>query len=346
MKQNDLFWLWNEAVREYEDNRQAGTAHIYRCACLSFSVYSKGAGELPFERVTPRLLRGYEQFLRDRDKSWNTVATYMKSLRAVYNRAVREGLAPHAPLLFQGVCTSHKDARRRALPPGAMGRLLDPPERQDGARPAERPALRKARLLFSLMFLLRGMPFVDAVHLRKADLQGDELAYRRRKTGRNITVWLTTEAKRVIAALQRMEAPRNGYLLPFLTLPGNGKDAYREYQNALRNFNRNLKRLSSGHKELEGLSSHAARHTWATTAYHLQMQTGLISEALGHSSISVTEHYLKSFRREVLHAANRQVIACVLDAAAGGASRPRGRRRKAAAGPLPMAAASWRPCSR
>ena len=33
------------------------------------------------------------------------------------------------------------------------------------------------------------------------------------------------------------------------------------------------------------LSSYTARHTWATTAYYCEIHPGIISEAMGHSSI-------------------------------------------------------------
>lgn len=350
MKPDNLFTLWNETICEYLNNRQPGTAHVYRYAYHSFVLYNKGIEALPFGQITPRLLHGYELHLLECGKSWNTIATYMKSLRAVYNRAVRRGLAPYAPELFRNVCTSPRDARKRALPPRVMGSLLKPAVGGKACNRPEKPALRKAHLLFSLMFLLRGMPFVDAAYLRKADLRGDVLTYHRHKTGRCITVRLTPEAQGIIRTLQGMEPPRGGYLLPFLSLPKDSEQSYHEYQCALRSFNRRLKQLAGDCRELDGLSSHCARHTWATTAYHLQMQTGLISEALGHSSISVTEHYLQSFHGEALHAANLQVIGHVLDAAsvpagtmkvrkarrdASGRSRAETESRRPSAGLLP-----------
>lgn len=44
------------------------------------------------------------------------------------------------------------------------------------------------------------------------------------------------------------------------------------------------------------LSSYTARHTWATMAYYSEVHPGIISEAMGHSSITVTETYLKPLR--------------------------------------------------
>ena len=65
------------------------------------------------------------------------------------------------------------------------------------------------------MFMLRGIPFVDLAYLHKRDLQGNVLSYRRRKTGRALTVSLTPEAMQMV----RMVANRNPdspYLFPIL----------------------------------------------------------------------------------------------------------------------------------
>ena len=56
------------------------------------------------------------------------------------------------------------------------------------------------------------------------------------------------------------------------------------------------------------LSSYTARHTWATTAYYCEIHPGIISEAMGHSSITVTETYLKPFQNKKIDEANKRVI--------------------------------------
>ena len=54
--------------------------------------------------------------------------------------------------------------------------------------------------------------------------------------------------------------------------------------------------------------TYVGRHTWATTAYYCEIHPGIISEAMGHSSITVTETYLKPFRNKKIDEANRQVV--------------------------------------
>lgn len=60
------------------------------------------------------------------------------------------------------------------------------------------------------------------------------------------------------------------------------------------------------------VSSYTARHTWATLAFHRGMLVGLISQALGHSSVRVTETYLKPFEYGRLDDVNRKLISSVI----------------------------------
>ena len=57
--------------------------------------------------------------------------------------------------------------------------------------------------------------------------------------------------------------------------------------------------------------TYTARHTWATMAYHCEIHPGIISEAMGHSSITVTETYLKPFSNRKIDEANQKVISFV-----------------------------------
>ena len=59
------------------------------------------------------------------------------------------------------------------------------------------------------------------------------------------------------------------------------------------------------------ITFHCGRHTWATMAYHCEIHPGIISEAMGHSSITVTETYLKPFSNRKIDEANQKVISFV-----------------------------------
>ena len=64
-----------------------GTAHVYRSSLNAIIAY-RGTDDFAFNEVTSAWLKGFEVYLRGRGCSWNTVSTYLRTFRAVYNRAV------------------------------------------------------------------------------------------------------------------------------------------------------------------------------------------------------------------------------------------------------------------
>ena len=91
-----------------------GTAHVYRSSLNAIIAY-RGKGDFTFNEVTPEWLKGFEIHLRSRGCSWNTVSTYLRTFRAVYNRAVDSRMVPYVPHLFRAVYTGTRADRKRSL---------------------------------------------------------------------------------------------------------------------------------------------------------------------------------------------------------------------------------------
>ena len=105
----------------------------------------------------------------------------------------------------------------------------------------------------------------------------------------------------------------SGYLFPILDeTTENEKKLYENYRQALRTFNRKLAKMAALLLPGTNISSYTARHTWATLAFYSGIPIGIISKALGHSSIKVTETYLKPFENEKVDAANDELIMSVV----------------------------------
>ncbi len=100
MEKYFLFQGMRSVIQELRDNGQWGTAHVYNSSCNAFALFRNGE-DIAFEEITPALLKQFEIFLRQKQCSWNTVATYMKVLKAVYNRAVDKGQTPYVHNLFK-----------------------------------------------------------------------------------------------------------------------------------------------------------------------------------------------------------------------------------------------------
>ena len=90
-----------------------GTAHVYRSSLNAIIAYC-GKEDFTFYEVSPEWLKGFEVHLRSRGCSWNTVSTYLRTFRAVYNRAVDLRKAPYVPHLFRSVYTGTRVLRHYA----------------------------------------------------------------------------------------------------------------------------------------------------------------------------------------------------------------------------------------
>ena len=233
-----------------------GTAHVYRSSLNAIIAYH-GKGDFTFNEVTPEWIKGFEIHLRGRGCSWNTVSAYLRTFRAVYNRAVDCRGAVYVPHLFRSVYTGTRADRKRALDTEDIQKVFTKLPQSS----AVTSDMRRTQELFVLMFLLRGLPFVDLAYLRKSDLHDNVITYRRRKTGRPLSVTLTPEAMAILKRYMNRDTS-SPYLFPLLNSREGTKEAYHEYQLALRNFNRQLMLLGEMLGLGDKLSSYTARHKW------------------------------------------------------------------------------------
>ncbi|WP_455672392.1 tyrosine-type recombinase/integrase [Phocaeicola sp.] len=289
-----------ELIKELKEENRYGTAHIYQSSLNAFIDFCGKSG-IPFELLNRGKIKEFENHLRHKMLSWNTVSTYMRTLRSIYNKAVDCNLVPESPRLFRHVYTGVKADTKRALEANEMNKLLN----YSPSRPLSK-GLERSRIWITLMFQLRGMPFVDLAHLHKNDLQGSVISYRRRKTGTLLTVDLLPATRRLIEKYKDTN-PASPYLLPILSGTTTGAKNYSEYQQALRVLNYDLKKLAMACGIKKPVSSYTTRHSWATLAKYCHIPEELICDALGHSSIKVTETYLRSFKGEELNNANRTI---------------------------------------
>ena len=290
------------------------TAHVYQNALFSFNKFC-GNTSVSFRQVTRDRLRRYGEHLYDSGLKPNTVSTYMRMLRSIYNRGVESGSAPYVHRLFHDVYTGVDIRQKKALPVAELHRLLyDDPK-------SER--LRHTQTIAALMFQFCGMSFADLAHLEKSSLDSNVLRYNRIKTKTPMSVEVLDTAKEMINQLRSSQMTPSDcpdYLFDILSGDKKRKDegAYREYQSALRKFNNRLKDLARVLHLNSPVSSYTLRHSWATTAKYRGVPIEMISESLGHKSIKTTQIYLKVFNLQERTEVNRMNLSYVRNCCVSG----------------------------
>lgn len=304
-KDDDLCAFIQGVIESLKLNLQFSAVQTYTSVLHSITVFL-GSDTVPMSYVfIPERIKEYENWLESQELEPNTISTYMRTLQAVYNRWIPFGAPDHNPKLFKDVYTRIESSTKRALSREQIQKLL--------IVDLNTLTLEQQRTLayFLLMFLLRGMPFIDLAHLRKTDVMQGTITYLRHKTGKPIVVEVPPEARLLLNKYR--DKTGSVYLLPILkdVATQEPEEQFLNYRSALRKYNRTLAQVMQIILPGVKVSSYTARHTWATLAYYMGTPVGIISQSMGHSSIMVTMTYLKPFDNAELDKVNRQVISSV-----------------------------------
>ncbi|GAB6124281.1 phage integrase SAM-like domain-containing protein [Dysgonomonas termitidis] len=302
---------------------QERTARAYRTVSRGLITFNKGR-DIPLSHINACMMKEFEAYLKERGKAMNTISYYMRMLRAIYWKAVKEKLIDaRRENPFDHVFTGFQKTRKRALdieslralnsldfsallerqtqPPVNAHKQLKEAPRED--KTTDR-ALYTSWRYFFFCFHARGMSFVDMAYLRKENIRQGVISYYRKKTGQKIEVTVTPSLQRIIDSFSG-EVRYSPYLFPVIR--DADKSPRLQYENGLRLQNKRLKKLSALAGIGEKLTTHVSRHSWATIGKKQNLPLWVISEGLGHSSEKMTYTYLASFDRSTLDRANEQI---------------------------------------
>ena len=270
------------------------TSETYTAALRSFSGFMNDK-EVLFDQLNADLIAEYEAYLKGRGNSPNTVSFYMRILKAVYNRAVEDGLTEQRHP-FKSVYTGVEKTLKRAI-------SLNDLKHIKGLDLSLKPNLDFARDMFLFCFYTRGMSFIDMAYLRKKDLQNGILSYRRRKTGQQLFIKWERCMQEIV---DKYPINETEYLLPIITK--RDEDYRKQYTNELHRVNHLLKKIG---KQLDLpilLTMYVGRHSWASIAKSRNVPISVISEGMGHDSENTTQIYLASLDTSVVDKANKKIL--------------------------------------
>jgi integrase/recombinase XerD len=286
--------LFEEYIRELVENEQIGSSISYKTTLNSIESFKKS---LTIHDITPRFLMSYEDHLIKSGKSHATVGIYMRQLRSVTNRAIADKLMSADNYPFKKYKIPTGKNTKKALSESGLSKLLK--------YETENPDLRKAVDFWVFSYLCNGINFADIAYLRTDDVDGDFLSYFRKKTKRTkkkdvrpIKVGLSPMAKEIIKRHRNPDTD-SSYLFPILQEGMTPTNEKYKIQYFIRWVNIRMETIRQELSIIQPLNTYAARHSFSTTLKRKNVSTSYIMEALGHSSMSVTESYLDSFSDDV-----------------------------------------------
>ena len=315
-KESSLFTFMHGVIAQLKQLGKVRTSGTYTATLNSFMAFREEQ-DVPLDGINSDMMLMYEAYLKARGVRMNTISFYMRNLRAVYNRAVENGLTPQNNP-FRHVYTGVDKTVKRAIPIKDIKALKE-------LDLSIKPSLDFARDMFLFSFYTRGMSFVDMAYLKKTDLQNGILSYRRRKTGQELTIKWEKCMAEIIA---KYPENKTDFLLPIIKGEGSGRNSEshqtclngrvvtdegeanerRQYDNALHLVNYRLKELSTMLKLQRPLTMYVARHSWASAAKAKNVPLSVISEGMGHDSEATTQIYLASLETSVVDKANKMIL--------------------------------------
>jgi integrase/recombinase XerD len=273
-----------ELVAEMLEINKAGNAIIYQTATNRLMAYANNP-KLKFTDITFTLLNGFNNGLIKAGLKPNSISNYFRTIRAIYNKAIKEKLVDRSHYPFLDITVKTERTAKRAITVNELISIV-----KLDIKPKSQEC--KARIYFLISFCLRGMSFTDLAYLKPENIKKGYVVYRRRKTGKELKIKLLPLT---IEFLEYFKGSNERYLFPVLPsdIIEDSLLAKKIIYQWIKTTNKYLARIGEKCSIDEVLTTYVTRHTWATTAKKLGYSNEIIAEGLGHEyGNNITNIYL------------------------------------------------------
>jgi len=298
-----LFIYTQEIIDNLIKAKRVGSARSYKCTLNSFKSYLNG-NDIPLTKITHKFLSDYEANCLGRGLKINAIGVYLRTLRAIINRAIDEDMIPQNQYPFRKFSIKTEKTSKRAISKEDISKILN-------LKVDENSRMFHSLNYFTFMFNMRGMNFIDLAYLKKENLHKDRLEYRRIKTKKLYSIKLTPKVIEILEYyIKGRRLKPSDLLLPIMSknILGDAVKERKQFDNRRKYFNMDLKKLAKLCEVDVNLTSYVTRHTWASLAKFSGITPAIIGESLGHSDLKTTETYLANFENSTLDDANDKVL--------------------------------------
>lgn len=294
--------FWKEVIQQLLDSNRTGTARSY---ITTLSVISKIIDcNCMFAQVSYKDLIIIETTLLKRGVSVNGIAVYMRTFRAICNRAILYNVATLEWYPFR----KYKIKKEKTTP-----RTISIIEMQKyfAYNIDNNNKLYKSWCIGKLIFMLRGINLTDLLLLKKSNLHNDRIIYKRAKTGKMYSVKMLPQVQELINEFTDDTQYLFGNLMEHfnkVTLV-----EIKQYADFRKKLNKKLKKISKLVEIETPITTYVFRYSYANIGKQLGYSKDLIAEALGHEyGNSVTGIYLEMFDNDIIDMMNENIIKSII----------------------------------
>lgn len=287
----------NSYIEKLQSANRIGNAdtfiHLRTALTKCFGCLDFYFGELDISR-----LKDLENWFRQTAHlSANSIGIRFRSLRALYNQAIEDGIVKQDSYPFDSFKVSqfNEDTAKRALTKEQIHLIIELDVRLRTKYPT--PFMQLSKDLFLFSYLGCGINLTDMLHLRYRDVFDGRVTYHRQKTGKLISFYLQPMAMDILRKYYQEEHSPDDYIFPVLkrNVHITATQQYSRVKRVTRRINRYLKVIGEHLNLPIPITTYVARHSYATVLKRSGVSTSIISESLGHSSEKITQIYLDSF---------------------------------------------------
>ena len=295
-----------EIVNSLIAERRIGNSMHYKSLLNSLKKFTLTL-QIPFPDINIPFLNKYESYLRSNGNSENTIGIKFRTLRATYNKAIKDNIVRKDCYPFDEFRVSRlkEETSKRAITKDEIKKLLD--FDVSSITSYHCPLLKLSLDVFLFSYLGCGINLIDMANLKKENWINDRIFYRRHKTGKMINFQLQEQA---IKILLKYKSSGNEYLLPLFdqNIHITPMQKHFRIKKLTKGINKNLKKIGIALGINIPLTTYVARHTYATVLKRSGVNTSIISESLGHSSEKITQIYLDSFENSQIDEAMKNLL--------------------------------------
>lgn len=251
--------------------------------------------KLVFVDIDYNFLKKFETYLFSRGSKKGNVHFYMRTLRALVNEAIRRGVMDkeYYPFSTQFNKNGYSFSSYRSdHDPKPLS--MDELEIMKSFPVRDYPQFEHTYDIFMFLFMSRGLNFEDLCHLTHENIVGGRLNYIRKKTGKLYTIKISPMMMEIINKYKGDE-----YLFPILSkAPSDPEKRYNYVRNSLTVLNQQLRKIKAILGIKQKLTSYTARYSYTNVLVQNNVPVIKIQQALGHSSLVTTQHYISKFSND------------------------------------------------
>jgi len=288
-------------IDEFNSAGRFGNAKAYKMLIPFLKTYT-GKEILYFSDIDYTLLKKIENTFYSKGYKVNGLSVYFRTLRAVFNRAIKEEVIDEAIYPFKKyvIKSEFYKTQKRAIDFIDIIKIRD-------IELKEKSFIWHCRNYFMFSFYMIGINFIDTAYLKVSDINNNRLAYKRSKTGKAYSIEIPGPAMNIIKLYGIDKKASEDYIFSIITRT-EPMDVRKQIENTRSRYDKNLKKLGKMCEIDMPLSSYVARHSWATIAKRMNIPIYVISESLGHDDIKTTQVYLDSLDSNIIDEANKMII--------------------------------------